>query len=243
MAELQLGVPDVLLHAACGLPAVPAAGQLSSILLSGGGGGASTDVFGLQPAEVCRVILHAGSQLNQLEVRGLGPSVCTTQQHQHSRAPPGLRCHHHPSCHNPAHSACVAVISQRLLSEVQSAVALCPAVVPQLLDALQPRHMQHLADICADLKRQCDEQQQQDEDAAAAATDNAAAEGTAQELRQLSAVDVLLLISLASQQQWTADVSLLLMQGVTRAHRWAICAGMQTKQEGFVWGSAPAGRC
>lgn len=99
MDEHQIGVPDVLLHAACGLPAVPAAGQLSSLLL-GGGGGASTDVFGLQPAEVCRVILHAGSQLNQLEVRGLGVSVCTAQQHQYSRAPPRLRCHHH-SCQQP----------------------------------------------------------------------------------------------------------------------------------------------
>lgn len=98
-------------------------------------------------------------------------------------------------------------------------MALCPAVVPQLLDALQPRRMQHLADICAELRRQCDEQQQQQQDEdAAAATDNAASEATAQDLRQLSAVDVLLLISLASQQQWAADVSLVLMQGVTRAH-------------------------
>lgn len=100
--------------------------------------------------------------------------------------------------------------------------------------------MQHLADTCAELRWQCDEQQQQQDEDAAAATDNAAAEATAQELRQLSAVDVLLLISLASQQQWAADVSLVLMQGVTRTHWWA-CAGMQAKQEGFVWGSAPAG--
>jgi hypothetical protein len=62
-------VSDVLMHAACGLPVAPGPGLLSSLLL-GGAGHPSTQQHqhGLSPNQVCRLLLHAGSQEEQLEV-------------------------------------------------------------------------------------------------------------------------------------------------------------------------------
>lgn len=123
-----------------------------------------------------------------------------------------------PSC--CIHWGCVALCCeclQRLLLEMQSAVAMCPTAVPQLLEALEPQQMQHLSTTLLQLTEQQQQQQHLD---CAGAPDHAAAVFLGQQLRHLAVTDVLLLISLADQQQWAADVSLVLMHGVLEAGRW-----------------------
>lgn len=98
--------------------------------------------------------------------------------------------------------------------EVQSAAALCPAVVPALLSALDRPHRQRLSAALLSLQQQQQHHHQTEADVLATA---------AQDMRQLGVWDVLLLLSLQSQlqaQQWDADVSLLLLQGVQDAHRY-----------------------
>lgn len=114
---------------------------------------------------------------------------------------------------------------QRLLLEVQSAVALCPTAVPQLLEALHPEQMQHLATSLAQLHQQAKhEQLHPHRQHGGVTTAAAAADALVQRLQHLGVVDVLLLISLTAQQQWAADVSLVLMHGVLEAGRYGSCA-------------------
>lgn len=106
---------------------------------------------------------------------------------------------------------------QHLLEEVQSAGLLCPAVVPPLLEALLPQHRQELSFRLTQLRQQyIDYQQQEPQDGVL--PNPAAAEAFVQHLQQLTSVDVLLMTSIASQQ-WQADVSFVLMQGVTQTPR------------------------
>lgn len=109
-----------------------------------------------------------------------------------------------------------AIFLQRLLLELQSAVALSPAAVPQLLQAVQPQHRHQLAEALLALRDQHQDNLVGQEEGAAA--------DLIEQLQQLSVVDVLLLISLAAQQQWAADVSLVLMHGVLEADRWECSA-------------------
>lgn len=128
---------------------------------------------------------------------------------------------------------------QRLLLEVQSAVALCPTSVPQLLEALHPEQMQQLSTSLAQLGQQAKQQQLRlhCQDAAGSprqATGTAAADMLVQQLQHLGVVDVLLLISLATQQQWAADVSLVLMHGVLEAGRYGTCAVLGCMHQAHV---------
>jgi hypothetical protein len=93
-----------------------------------------------------------------------------------------------------------------------------------LLEALHPEQMQHLSTSLAQLGQQAKQQQlwPQCQHAAGSpgqATGTAAADRLVQQLQHLGVVDVLLLISLAAQQQWAADVSLVVMNGVLEAGR------------------------
>lgn len=97
-------------------------------------------------------------------------------------------------------------------------VELCPAVVPQLLEALQPQHRQHLTDTLQQLRHEYE--QQHDQDGSVCQVNHEAAAAFAEQLQHLSEVDVLLIVTLTSQQQWAADVSLALMQGVLATGRY-----------------------
>lgn len=138
--------------------------------------------------------------------------------HPHTSAHAQVTTNHHrplslapcPSVSAPPHQ------TQRLLLELQSAVQLCPAAVPQLLEAMQPQHRQRQASTLLHLQEhhlQHHQQQQQQPHIERGVR-------LAQQLQELSVVDVLLAVSLSSQQQWAADVSLALMQGVLAAGRW-----------------------
>lgn len=99
-------------------------------------------------------------------------------------------------------------------------MALCPTAVPQLLEALEPQHMQQLSTTLLQLTQQQPQQQLHMHHAGAEDCVEATSAAMGQQLRHLGVVDVLLLISLAAQQQWAADVSLVLMHGVLEAGRW-----------------------
>lgn len=114
----------------------------------------------------------------------------------------------------------VVVLLQRLLLEVQSAAELSPAVVPQLLSALQPKQRQGLAATLSDLRQQL--QLQHDVSAGVGGRADQDGHELVQQLQGLSVVDILLLVSLASQQQWAADVSLVLLHGVVGTDRCAL---------------------
>jgi len=110
---------------------------------------------------------------------------------------------------------------QRLLLELQSAAALSPAAVRQLLQAVQPQHRHQLAEALLAMR----EQHQDD----LVGQPEGAAAHLIEQLQQLSVVDVLLLISLAAQQQWAADISLVLMHGVLEADRWECSAARKCR--------------
>jgi hypothetical protein len=121
---------------------------------------------------------------------------------------------------------------QLLLSDVKAVAKECPAVVPQLLLALQPQHRQHLAHTLQQLRHEYE--QQHERDGSHCQVDHEAAAALVEELQHFSEVDVLLIIALTSQQQWEADVSLALMQDVLSVeryvesyHGWTVCAGYQ----------------
>lgn len=59
---------DLLVHAACGVPLAAEAGLLSRLLLSSGGVPTVASTYELQPSAICRVILHAGASVHQLQV-------------------------------------------------------------------------------------------------------------------------------------------------------------------------------
>lgn len=105
---------------------------------------------------------------------------------------------------------------QCLLKEVQSASGLCPAVITHLLEALKPQHRQQLSNALKQLRQQQIQQgitTLDDTPARAAAADT-----LAQQLQQLSAVDILLMMSL-QQQQSEADIAFPLMTGILEAPR------------------------
>jgi hypothetical protein len=101
---------------------------------------------------------------------------------------------------------------------VQTVVQICPAVVLQLLEALRPQHRQHLAQTLTQLRYEYE--QQHDQDDGVCQVDHEAAAALVEHLQQMSEVDVLLIMTVTSQQQWAADVSFALMQGVLGAGRY-----------------------
>lgn len=102
---------------------------------------------------------------------------------------------------------------QCLLKEVHEASGLCPAVITQLLEALKPQHRQQLSHALTQLRQQHMQQKLLLDETPATAAD-----ALVQQLQQLSAVDVMLMMSL-QQQQSEADIALPLMTGVLEAPR------------------------
>jgi hypothetical protein len=69
MDAQQNKIFDLVLHAACGMPLVPPPRLLFNLLLSSDAALPALDAYGLQPNQICRVLLHAGAKKNQLQVR------------------------------------------------------------------------------------------------------------------------------------------------------------------------------
>lgn len=71
-------VSELLLHAACGMPVAPEPGLLFNLLLSTRAA-LPAQAYGLEPNQICRLLLHAGAKAKQLQVRSKAAHACSAR--------------------------------------------------------------------------------------------------------------------------------------------------------------------
>lgn len=116
----------------------------------------------------------------------------------------------------------VCIDCQAVLLDVQSTAALYPATVPLVLNAMDSQQRQQLQLAVLDLaqQQQCQLQLEAQQQGHLPTPDDAAAgdivqlQPWAHQLSCLSVWDVVLLLGLLSDQQWEADASIILLNGV-----------------------------
>lgn len=193
-SPLDQAVDGILAACAAGHSVHAEPGLIASLLARAGSGpdaAAGCCAHQLGAGQAVRLLVHAAGAAGQLEVSG--SCCCCGRSNRRQRCGasaewlpllPVCLLHHHHQC---------------ALLEVQSATALYPRVVPQLLHALSGPQRRHLADSLQQQAAMRQQQQQQ--------------HGWAQRLALLGEWDVLLLLGLWSQQQWEEGAGVVLLQG------------------------------